>query len=710
MESVPPKTYDFGEFRLDAGEQILWRGDSVADVTPKAVEILLILVKNAGRIVSKEEIFTQVWADSFVEEANLTHHIFRLRKVLGNGDGQEFIQTVPKRGYRFVAPVRETGPGERVSNRRGFKTWAIPAMAILAACLIAGFAWYKLAGAKPTAAGSDRPPMSIARITNSGKVGAASISPDGNFIAYIQNYTSGEGMLYVRQVKTNTERKLLEPAERVFGSTAFSPDGAFIYFIAYEKNDPEGALYRIPVIGGDAARVINSVRLRFTLSPDGQRALFYRQDKAAEKRNIVSAALDGSGDEQIILSVDEGTATGVPVFSPDGRSIVFGWSDKGPGVDLSAPHCGLFSVDIASGENTPITDQKWSEIGKMNWMPDGSGLVFVGSRPRIGNQIYFLSHPGGEVRQLTRELNTYGNYGLAITADGTTLVADIFETAAQLWSVGSSGDLAAAEQLTSGVSDGSRGLATLADGRIVYIARTGEEYDLWVMSDKNGRREGKPLTSDAASEAGVCTTPDGRYIIFGSDRAGNHHLFRIGSDGSGLTQLTFGDTYDTSPDCSPDGSSVIYAVHITGGGIWQVPVEGGTPVQLSDLGASAPSFSPDGKSIAAILPSDSVVKNATLVIIPTESGPPEKTFDVIPYGWYYRPARWTPEGKALLFSKMDNQTGNLWKQSVSGGDPKLITSFKSESIADFTYSKDGGRLIISRGQRGTNVVMLKNFR
>jgi DNA-binding winged helix-turn-helix (wHTH) protein len=107
---VSTKIYEFGQFRLDPHEKVLRSGNSIMDVTPKAVEILCLLVENVGKIVSKEEIFERVWSDSFVEENNLSHHIFRLRKVLGETDEQKFIETVPKRGYRFVAGVREAIP------------------------------------------------------------------------------------------------------------------------------------------------------------------------------------------------------------------------------------------------------------------------------------------------------------------------------------------------------------------------------------------------------------------------------------------------------------------------------------------------------------------------------------------------------------------------------------------------------------------------
>ncbi|MEJ7615486.1 MAG: winged helix-turn-helix domain-containing protein [Pyrinomonadaceae bacterium] len=104
--------YEFGPFRLDAQERLLLRAGESVSLTPKAFDMLLVLVEQHGHLVEKEELFKAVWPDSFVEESNLSSNIALIRKALGDGEnGQKFIETVPKRGYRFVAEVREL-PGE----------------------------------------------------------------------------------------------------------------------------------------------------------------------------------------------------------------------------------------------------------------------------------------------------------------------------------------------------------------------------------------------------------------------------------------------------------------------------------------------------------------------------------------------------------------------------------------------------------------------
>src|SRR5919202_5995498 len=105
--------YEFGAYRLDVHERLLLRADVPVALTPKAFELLVALVSRGGHLVTKEEIFREVWAGSYVEEGNLTQNIYTLRRALGeSADGEIYIETVPKQGYRFVVPVRVIEPEE----------------------------------------------------------------------------------------------------------------------------------------------------------------------------------------------------------------------------------------------------------------------------------------------------------------------------------------------------------------------------------------------------------------------------------------------------------------------------------------------------------------------------------------------------------------------------------------------------------------------
>ncbi|HKB66432.1 MAG TPA: winged helix-turn-helix domain-containing protein [Pyrinomonadaceae bacterium] len=123
--------YEFGRFRVKSDERLLLRGEDLVPLTPKAFDILLTLLENDGRIVNKDDLMKKVWPNTFVEEGNLTQNVSLLRKALGeSANGPQFIETVPRRGYRFVAPVNrvpENGQGDVVDNAAKLPTNAQPA-------------------------------------------------------------------------------------------------------------------------------------------------------------------------------------------------------------------------------------------------------------------------------------------------------------------------------------------------------------------------------------------------------------------------------------------------------------------------------------------------------------------------------------------------------------------------------------------------------
>src|SRR5262249_36127659 len=100
--------YRFGPFRVDLADRLLWRGEDIVPLTPKSFDLLLVLVESGGRVLSKEDLMRRLWPDSFVEEANLSHNIYKVREALGERqNGQTYIETLPRRGYRFLAKVTE---------------------------------------------------------------------------------------------------------------------------------------------------------------------------------------------------------------------------------------------------------------------------------------------------------------------------------------------------------------------------------------------------------------------------------------------------------------------------------------------------------------------------------------------------------------------------------------------------------------------------
>src|SRR6202051_4180381 len=109
--------YEFDAYRLEARSGMLFREGDHVPLPPKVAELLVVLVQAAGRVLTREELVQRLWPDTVVEEGSLTSHISLLRKALGEGPkAQDFIETLPKRGYRFVASVKRLASGARDSS------------------------------------------------------------------------------------------------------------------------------------------------------------------------------------------------------------------------------------------------------------------------------------------------------------------------------------------------------------------------------------------------------------------------------------------------------------------------------------------------------------------------------------------------------------------------------------------------------------------
>src|SRR5262245_51774606 len=108
MELKEQHFFEFGPFRLEPGEHLLLRDGQAVSLAPKVFDTLVVLVQNSGHLLEKDELLRLIWPDTFVEEGSLAKNVFVLRKILEEGEsGKEYIETIPKRGYRFIAAVRE---------------------------------------------------------------------------------------------------------------------------------------------------------------------------------------------------------------------------------------------------------------------------------------------------------------------------------------------------------------------------------------------------------------------------------------------------------------------------------------------------------------------------------------------------------------------------------------------------------------------------
>ena len=227
-----------------------------------------------------------------------------------------------------------------------------------------------------------------------------------------------------------------------------------------------------------------------------------------------------------------------------------------------------------------------------------------------------------------------------------------------------------------------------------------------MQPDGTGKRQ---LTIDPRTDCYPSVSPDGRYIVFVSDRMGSFNIWRMDIDGSNPKQLTDRGG-EGLPHCSPDGRWVVYQIANSNEyTLWKVSIDGGSPIQLTDRDSGVPAVSPDGKSIACLYWGDESDPSAKLAIIPSEGGPPLRILDT-PRGVRLSIIQWSPDGRALNYIGNSGSVSNIWNYPLDGGPLKQLTEFKDSRIFSFQWSRDGRALVCSRGSETFDVVLIRDFK
>jgi serine/threonine protein kinase len=593
-------------------------------------------------------------------------------------------------------------------HKRAFA--GIVVVVLVAAVTLGGFLAYKLMKSQPPLTSPNA--VRFVRLTSGGKIGneniqgGVSISADGKYVVFETSDNQGRVSTYIRQISTNSLVRIFGPAEVSGGSgTTFSPDGEFVYFQLNDKANPDGALFKIPVLGGSSEKILTGIWSSISFSPDGQRITYVRLFPATGESWLVVANADGSGTPQTISKrkLPDYYSKDGPSWSHDGEKIVVG-ANRLPEV-LNAT---LVEVPVRGGSEHPLTQPQWSEIRRVLWMSDGKGLVFTADSSFLsfGTQVWQLSYPGGQVRRVTNDLNGYGSISLGLTADDQTIATVQHDSTSNIWLVVPGQD--SGRQISSGKHEGFLSVDTTADGRVVYLDDTGNAIEVWSMKlDGSDKRQ---LTSDGALKVCASVTRDSRYLLFTSNRSGAFNIWRMDIDGSNQKQLTSNETFAYAATGSKDGSSVVYQTLRDGKWILaRVSIEGGETSQIGDRQCVNPAISPDGKSIACFSPDERASFKWQFAILPYEGGAPARLIDA-PDTLIDSGMKWTADGRAIVY--VDSSTGisNIYSQPIDGGPAHALTNFKSDYIGAFSWTRDGRQLVLGRGPSIDDVVLIKDFR
>ena len=749
MNAPSNPIYEFGPFLLEPHARRLSRNGQSVPLAASEFELLLLLVRNRGRVVEKREIMDAVWPDVEVEEKNLTVRMSALRKALGETKGNhQYIQTVTGRGYCLVAEVKElptqpiTEAPEPVSDnhrlrgsnaesksneeplssgsdvvqqskdsfplntpgrKQRFTLYAILAIALLVPLLV--YLVWRLQKASDSEAPAQS--MKMSRFTQTGRVQSIGLSPDGQNIAYVER--DGElSSLWLQRVGTTNPLQLIPPATGFLRDPSFTRDGNTIYYV---KCQGGCQLHRIPVLGGVETPLGIRSDSRVTFSPDGRRMAYVRNALEAGGQTVVVRAfvanIDGTG--EMPLNWEGGGTSyqgGSPAWSPDGKVVALSILVT-EGVRKFMKVIGL-GVDDRT-QSTLI--DSWSLIRDVAWLPDGRSLIVNGrgdaSAPEAGMQIWRVSLTGGEPRRITNDLMNYPYISLSV--DGSTLIALQWTSTAGLW-IAPTENPSAAVQVTAPTldrQDGKLGLSMSPNGRLVYVSDHNGKKDLWsINADGTGLKQ----LTDGHRNHFPSVSPDGRYVVFQGPhhvdtRDGVYNLWRVDVDGRNLKRLTYG-RYDDEPVVSADSQWVIYrSDEDRVPKLRKVPIGGGVTTLLTDEFAQHPAISPDGKTIAYYRMNMQQRDQRHIVLIPAEGGAAIKT---IPAPKNFGPVmRWSPTGDSISYR--DNAFTSIWKLPLDGTPPSPLLQLRNQLLSTFCYSRDGRRLVYSSGTELRDVVLITRF-
>lgn len=583
-------------------------------MTRKAVETLLVLTENAGQVVPKDELLKTIWPDRVVEEANLTQNIAMVRRALAAERGSAaYIETFPGRGYRMVGPVAVDDPALQLSKPDQFS--------------------FALNGSEQAAEPIEIPPPSVPKTTTFSLnkwlvvtiIALAAVGLLGWSLAR-RNSPAAEAEFHITPL-TRLAGKEWQPA--------FSSDSRKLAFVAEQEEDQPPEI-RVQLEGSNNSRVVSSDAGHYTSpawSPDGQALAYLRIGKEATEVLTTALHSDGSAGTERVVTRFTPPNYGYPYrlldWSPDGRWLAVSHSET-PG----KPN-GLFLVNLATGEKTPLTKPAEMVGGDLDprFSPDGKQITFVRHIHRSHQELYAVPVTGGEAVPLTSDAKQISSHDWA--GDGSIVFASDRSGEFRLWRLrpGNAETDKRLQRIEIFSSFPIEVSVARSAARLAYSVQP-QDRNIWRLDLKE--KQWTRVVASSAQDASPQYSQDGTKICFRSDRSGTEQLWISDADGNNQTQVTRGEFYPSVGHWSPDGHSIVFNNARTGAifiaeskaaGDWKVrstgangvhpvfsldgqwiyagttqnifkfPVTGGQPITVVNTGGFSMSLSLDGKRL-----------------------------------------------------------------------------------------------------------------
>lgn len=651
----------FGSFEADLRAGELRRDGRKVRLQEQPFQVLAILLEHPGEIVTREELHSRLWpADTFVDfDHGLNAAVKRLRDALGDSaENPRFVETLSRRGYRFLVPVSR--PTDEVKETaipvtRARRPWrvALSVAAVLFMGLTAG--WH----AGHRSAASVRPPER--RLTGNPEndpVISAAISPDGKYLVFadrtgffLRVVATGEThpVSVPAQVSTHTVEK--DPAPY---AVSWFPDGSHVLATRVASLGEKPSLWRVSVFGGAPRKLMDDGELG-AVSPDGSQIVFVRGDFGHQE--IWQMQSDG-GQARKIFSQPGGNYESV-VWSPDGHGVAFaqvvyhfGWHE----VDET-----LVIYNLLTGKSSSLlsTDRL---RGSLAWTRDG-------------RLIYSLAEP-------PPNQNDSNLWAIKVDAQGN-----------HSWGQ--------PVRLTNG-PDSKMHASVSADGKRLIFLRLEESPVVYISEIQQGGRRlspPRPLSLDERRNYPFTWTPDGKSVIFTSDRDGVFHLFRQAIDQLAPDLLVDGDQSVILARLNPESSEILYSVAPAPNDterrtrLMRVPLSGGTPQMiLAEPGIN--NFQCARRPSTVCVLSEYTDQHLTLFTFNSVTGEKKLMTQVDGPEWYLQNWTLSPDGTTLALAKKHLVPGfaDIRLLSVSTGKDRILTLQSWKGIACLDWAADGRNL------------------
>ncbi|NJM52719.1 MAG: DUF5050 domain-containing protein [Blastocatellia bacterium] len=715
------------------------RQNEPVSLTPKVFELLALFVENHGQLIEKEEIMQKLWADSFVEESNLTFTVRQLRKVLNDtAQNPTYIETVWGHGYRFIAKVDEVSQTDSLSaeetlplidskfetleetpnlpvkfaekdNSKSFFASYLPVTALVV-FLIISLAAVLIWSRNQLGSNSNAPILETEfkseQLTNAGGVYKAVISPDGKLMAYL-NEIGGKTGIWLKQLETGENTEIIPNTDDSYYGLDFSRDGQELYFSRGPKVD-EGRrinIYRVSILGGIPKEAITDVEGLFSFSPDNRQISFVRCPRRDDDFcSLLIADIDGKNENKL-LTRSRPIRMRDNQFSPDGKSIAVALGQS----RTSSSEFGLVEVNIETKAEREITDHKFSNIHYLRWLPDQSGILLTAYEPPNNSvKIYQVSAQTNEVKLLSKDSVSYDEISLDKSA-GKMITTQVMANF-RLWAapLNEPNKAKPISQSAPAMYMGQRLCSFTSDGNIVYVSGSDSNQHIWMMNaDGSNQRQ---LTSGEGTNWQPRLSPDQKYIFFASNRTGSAQIWRMNIDGSNQKQISEGKDGNRPLFVSTDGKT-IYFESPKDSNLGRLTIEDDGKISSSLISKERmfqPEINPAGDMVVYFSRGKTQYFQISLMLL--ADGQIIKSFPLSNEKAFPQKVIWSNDGKSLFTLSRAEKSYVVWKYSIETGAGEIFADLGEERVSDFALSPDGQSFIYVRGKELHDAFLLTGLK